>query len=203
MWSYDLKRMDYLIDPDACPEMPLVDTAHKGAVAVMHSHMKALRQWVGDAASDAPPQRGAASDALLLVLEDDVSIGDAGVFVERVAALLRVLQPQAFDVINLLAPESPPCETVAPAWRVRGAAAEGLHLTRPLMSTSRTHGLLWSLRGAQRALASLPCGLAVDLYLRHLVRVWALDLINSCDGIVREVDAGSIKDDFDARRGHG
>jgi hypothetical protein len=189
-----------------------MDTASSGAIAIMHSHTQTLRQWIQDftsnigAATHARPRRWAPRDAwphtaaepLLLILEDDVTIGgDTAAFERRIGALLELLRPLELDAVNLLSDDVPVCQRhrgTAQMRRLGGARAAGFDLYRPFMATSRTHGVLWSLRGARRILAHLPCSVSFDLYIRHLLRINALGVINSCDGIVRETGEPSMKE---------
>jgi hypothetical protein len=200
-WHIDVDERDWLTPRHRPLGSALTDTAAKRAIAIMHSHTQTLRQWIQDfpsnvgAAAHVQPRWRAprrswrphgAAEPLLLILEDDGTIGnDTAAFVRRVGALLALLRPLALDAVNLLSDDVKVCRSTAPTLRVKGARAAGFDLSRPIMATSRTRGALWSLRGAQRTLAHLPCSLMFDLYIRHLLRINALAVINSCDGLVR------------------
>lgn len=133
---------------------------------------------------------------LLLVLEDDVALGDPTEFALKIGQLPDALQTEDFDAVDLLSPDLSMCKSSSLLRQsskneVPSAAA---HLTRPLLATSRAHGILWSLQGVRKMLDNLPCGLAYDLYFRHLMRIRKLDMLNSCDGLVVHKGWHSVKD---------
>ena len=214
----DLEDKDWLLDPEAGPAVPLLERATLGAIGVMQSHTQVLQSWLHDAPApelNLPQQRSrrrvegrrwtpilgkrraadaSSAEPLLLILEDDVDIGDSSKFAHVMRRLLAALNFEAVDAVNLLSPNLQVCQNRGPTRPVRNAHASGFDLFRPWFATSRTHGVLWSQQGASHLLANMPCGLAFDLFIRHLMRIHQLDVINSCDAVVRESGVQSVKD---------
>jgi hypothetical protein len=203
IFHVDLTNKDWLLEPGAPPDATLISKAKLGHIALVHSNAHVLRRWVAEATDHtsaahthsnrwAPTKskQQALDEPLLLILEDDATVDDAPKFLRRMDELLNALHWQSFHAINLLSLDVPICQNLGLHLAVRDATAMGFNLTRPFFATSRTLGVMWSLEGARRTVVKLPSGIAYDIFLRHLMRVNALDMLNSCDGLVREDSIG-------------
>jgi hypothetical protein len=205
LFHFDFARKDWLLDPDAPRDATLLSRAWPTHVALIHSNEQVLRQWVDETTGSAvehehtsarhPPSdvralskypHPASGEPLLLLLEDDASIADAPEFVRRIGQLVDALNSQSFHMLDLLSVDVPVCRNRGVHLTVHDAKAAGFDVIRPFFAMTRTHGVLWSVEGARRMLANLPSGVPIDLYLRHLLRLRLLDMLISCDGLVRE-----------------
>lgn len=207
LFHFDFASKDWLLDPDAPRDASLSSRALPTHVALVHSNEQVLKQWVAEtktasttkheqaASGRHPPSdlwapvkhsQPASGEPLLLLLEDDAAIADVPEFVRRIDKLLNSLRSQSFHMLNLLSFDVPVCRDRGIHLTVRDAKAAGFDVIRPFLALTRTHGVLWSLEGARRMLANLPSGVPIDLYLRHLLRLKVLDVLISCDGLVRE-----------------
>ena len=121
----------------------------------------------------------------ILLLEDDANI-DFERFASKIDGLMRAL-PRGWDVLAL--DSHPEFCGVARRWPLSASASgkrNGVELHRAYTTFSRTTALVVSWQGALRILRRLPSSLVIDMFLARLLRLGALRIYVSCDGIVRQ-----------------